>query len=70
MYLLLSSSDIRNQLNEQLRCLENRLEIQVAMVQEIQEFFRRKAEVELEYSRNLEKLVKSTKLRHRQEKQK
>lgn len=70
MYLLFSSSDIRNQLNEQLRCLENRLEIQVAMVQEIQEFFRRKAEVELEYSRNLEKLVKSTKLRHRQEKQK
>lgn len=62
--------DIRNQLNEQLRCLENRLEIQVAMVQEIQEFFRRKAEVELEYSRNLDKLVKNTKLRHRQEKQK
>ncbi|XP_071121830.1 SLIT-ROBO Rho GTPase-activating protein 3-like isoform X3 [Mytilus edulis] len=66
----LNCKDIRNQLNEQLRCLENRLEIQVAMVQEIQEFFRRKAEVELEYSRNLEKLVKSTKLRHRQEKQK
>ena len=40
------------------------------MVQEIQEFFRRKAEVEIEYSKNLERLVKSTKLRHRQEKQK
>ena len=62
--------DIRNQLNEQVRCLENRLDIQVAMVQEIQEFFRRKAEVEIEYSKSLERLVKNTKTRHRQEKQK
>ncbi|XP_069141663.1 SLIT-ROBO Rho GTPase-activating protein 1-like isoform X3 [Argopecten irradians] len=63
-------SNIRNQLNEQLRCLENRLEIQVAMVTEIQDFFRKKAEVEMEYSRSLDKLVKSTKFRHKQEKQK
>lgn len=63
-------TDIRSQLNEQLRCLESRLEVQVAMVTEIQEFFRKKAEVELEYSRNLEKLVKGIKVRHRQEKQK
>jgi SLIT-ROBO Rho GTPase activating protein len=40
------------------------------MVQEIQEFFRRKAEVEIEYSKSLERLVKNTKTRHRQEKQK
>lgn len=40
------------------------------MVTEIQDFFRRKAELEMEYARNLEKLVKQTKLRHRQEKQK
>ncbi|KAJ8302228.1 hypothetical protein KUTeg_021215 [Tegillarca granosa] len=63
-------SDIRNQLNEQLRCMESRLEVQIAMVTEIQDFFRKKAEIEMEYARNLEKLVKQTKLRHRQEKQK
>ena len=68
--LFLSSSDVRNQLNEQIRCLENRLEVQVAMVNEMQEFFRKKAEVEMEYSRQLDKLVKSIKFRHRQEKQK
>lgn len=63
-------SDVRNQLNEQLKCLESRLEVQVAMVTELQDFFRRLSEVEMEYSKSLEKLVKNTKLKHRQEKQK
>ncbi|KAL4227144.1 SLIT-ROBO Rho GTPase-activating protein 1 [Mactra antiquata] len=63
------SKDIRQQLAEQLKCLESRLEVQIAMVQEIQEFYRRKADLEAEYSRNLEKLVKSTWARHKQEKQ-
>ncbi|XP_052282439.1 SLIT-ROBO Rho GTPase-activating protein 1-like isoform X2 [Dreissena polymorpha] len=61
--------DIRQQLGEQLKCLEGRLETQCAMVQEIQDFYRRKAELEMEYSRNLDKLVKSTWSRHKQEKQ-
>ncbi|XP_053377967.1 SLIT-ROBO Rho GTPase-activating protein 1-like isoform X3 [Mercenaria mercenaria] len=64
------SKDIRQQLSEQLKCLESRLETQMAMVQEVQEFYRRKADLEAEYSRNLEKLVKSTWARHKQEKQK
>jgi SLIT-ROBO Rho GTPase activating protein len=42
----------------------------MAMVQEVQEFYRRKADLEAEYSRNLEKLVKSTWAKHKQEKQK
>jgi hypothetical protein len=62
-------SDIRQQLSEQLKCLESRLEIQTSMVQEIQEFYRRKADLEAEYSRNLDKLVRSTWARHKQEKQ-
>ncbi|KAL3852225.1 hypothetical protein ACJMK2_015896 [Sinanodonta woodiana] len=62
--------DIRQQLSEQLKCLENRLEIQTAMVSELQEFFRRKAEIEQEYSRNLERLVKNTWTKHKQERQK
>ncbi|XP_060578641.1 SLIT-ROBO Rho GTPase-activating protein 1-like [Ruditapes philippinarum] len=62
--------NIRQQLSEQLKCLESRLESQMAMVQEVQEFYRRKADLEAEYSRNLEKLVKSTWAKHKQEKQK
>lgn len=68
--IMLPFSDVRSQLNEQLKCLESRLEVQVAMVTELQDFFRRLSEVEMEYSKSLEKLVKNTKLRHRQEKQK
>ncbi|KAL3290006.1 hypothetical protein HHI36_023380 [Cryptolaemus montrouzieri] len=62
--------DIRLQLNEQLRCLDLRMEAQVALVTELQEFFRRRGELELDYSKNLDKLVKSIQLRHREQKQK
>lgn len=62
--------DIRQQLNEQLKCLDVRVETQVALVSEIQDYFRRRAEVELEYSRNLEKLAKGLTARHKAEKQK
>lgn len=65
-----NSKDIRQQLAEQLKCLEGRLEVQTAMVIEIQDFFRKKAELETEYARSLEKLVKATWARHKQEKQK
>ncbi|XP_039277868.1 SLIT-ROBO Rho GTPase-activating protein 1 isoform X4 [Nilaparvata lugens] len=62
--------DIRLQLNEQLRCLDVRMETQVAVVGELQDFFRRRAEVELDYSKNLDKLAKSLQLRHKEQKQK
>uniref|UniRef100_A0A0B7A0M7 F-BAR domain-containing protein n=1 Tax=Arion vulgaris TaxID=1028688 RepID=A0A0B7A0M7_9EUPU len=62
--------DIRQQLNDQLKCLEIKLETEVCIVTELQEFFRRRAEVEQEYARNLDKLVKSMITRHRAEKQK
>ncbi|XP_064487016.1 SLIT-ROBO Rho GTPase-activating protein 1-like isoform X2 [Ornithodoros turicata] len=60
--------DIRQQLNDQLKCLDVRLETQVALVAEIQDYFRRRADVELEYSRSLDKLSKSLLLRHKSEK--
>lgn len=63
-------SDIRLQLNEQLRCLDLRMEAQVALVTELQDFFRRRGELELEYSKNLDKLAKSLQLRHKEQKQK
>lgn len=63
-------SDIRLQLNEQLRCLDIRMEAQVAIVAELQDFFRRRAELELDYSKSLDKLARSIQLRHKEQKQK
>ncbi|XP_046661965.1 SLIT-ROBO Rho GTPase-activating protein 1-like isoform X3 [Homalodisca vitripennis] len=67
---LLFFNNIRLQLNEQLRCLDVRMETQVALVAELQDFFRKRAEVELDYSKNLDKLAKNLQLRHKEQKQK
>ncbi|KAL0611915.1 SLIT-ROBO Rho GTPase-activating protein 1, partial [Plecturocebus cupreus] len=64
-FKLLSSSDlpalasqkIRAQLVEQQKCLEQQTEMRVQLLQDLQDFFRKKAEIETEYSRNLEKLA-------------
>lgn len=63
-------ADIRAQLNEQLRWLDARVEAQVALAAELQEFFRRRAEVELDYSRGLDKLAKGLQLRHKEQRNK
>ncbi|XP_051911862.1 SLIT-ROBO Rho GTPase-activating protein 1b isoform X4 [Hippocampus zosterae] len=49
--------DVRAQLAEQQRCLEQQTEMRVQLLQDLQDFFRKKAEIETEYSRNLEKLA-------------
>ncbi|XP_036127250.1 rho GTPase-activating protein 4 [Molossus molossus] len=49
--------EMRSQLSEQLRCLELQGELRRELLQELAEFMRRRAEVELEYSRGLEKLA-------------
>ncbi|XP_049622216.1 SLIT-ROBO Rho GTPase-activating protein 3 isoform X1 [Suncus etruscus] len=49
--------EIRTQLVEQLKCLEQQSESRLQLLQDLQEFFRRKAEIELEYSRGLDKLA-------------
>lgn len=46
------------------------METQVAIVSELQEFFRRRAEVELDYSKSLDKLVKGLQLRHKEHRHK
>ena len=58
------------QLNDQLRCLDSRLESQQGQLTEIQDIFRRRAEIELAYSRDLEKLAKLVTIRHKEQKQK
>ena len=57
-------------LQSQLRCLEDKVEHQTSMVSEIQEFFKRRSEIELDYSQKLEKLAKTFLARQKQEKQK
>uniref|UniRef100_A0A4W3JLV7 SLIT-ROBO Rho GTPase-activating protein 2 n=1 Tax=Callorhinchus milii TaxID=7868 RepID=A0A4W3JLV7_CALMI len=49
--------EIRAQLLEQLKCLEQQAEARVQLLQDLQDFFRKKSELELEYSRNLERLA-------------
>ncbi|KAF3856384.1 hypothetical protein F7725_017107 [Dissostichus mawsoni] len=62
---------IRNQLVEQFKCLEQQSESRIQLLQDLQEFFRRKSEIELEYSRSLDKLAErfSSKIRSSREHQ-
>lgn len=69
LYKFYSILDLRLQLQEQLKCLDSRVETQVLLTNELQDFFRKKAEIELEYSRNLDKLAKSFALRQKELKQ-
>lgn len=61
--------NIRIQLNEQLKCLDTRLELQQGIVSEVQDVFRRRAEIEANYSRELDKLNKYLTNRNKELKQ-
>jgi len=61
---------VRQQLSDQLKCLDVRVDSHVAMLGELLDFYRRRADVELEYSRGIDKLVKQIMARHKTEKQK
>ena len=63
-------SDIRVQLNEQLKCLDSRLETQQGIVTEFGDIFRRRAEIEANYSKELDKLAKYIANRNKEQKQK
>lgn len=49
---------MRQILIEQLKCFDSKTEGKVLFLADLQEFFRRLAEIELDYSRNLERLSK------------
>ncbi|KAI4826284.1 hypothetical protein KUCAC02_021923 [Chaenocephalus aceratus] len=55
--LKMSGPKIRAQLVEQQKCLDQQTEMRVQLLQDLQDFFRKKSEIEMEYSRNLEKLA-------------
>jgi SLIT-ROBO Rho GTPase activating protein len=61
---------LKNQLNEGVKCLEQRLETQHSFLYELQDFFKKRAEVELQYSKDLDKLVKQIQAKHKSEKSK
>ncbi|XP_042202314.1 SLIT-ROBO Rho GTPase-activating protein 3-like, partial [Callorhinchus milii] len=65
------STEIRAQLAEQFKCLDFQVDIRNQYLQDVGDFFRRKAEIELEYSRGLERLAErfSSKIRHSKEHQ-
>lgn len=67
---LLCVADIRAQLNEQLKWLDCRVESQTGIVAELQDYFRRRADVELDYSRQLDKLAKQLLAKHKSERPK
>ncbi|XP_037947591.1 SLIT-ROBO Rho GTPase-activating protein 1-like isoform X2 [Teleopsis dalmanni] len=67
---ILDFNTIQQQFTEQLRCLDCRVESQVAIIQELQDFYRRRGELEMEYSKSLDKLSRSVLLKHKEQKQK
>lgn len=69
MSMFMNYTDIRTKLEQQLKCLENKMEGQCAMVLEVQEFFRKRAEVEQEYSAKLDKLAKAFQAKQKTEQQ-
>ncbi|VDK62055.1 unnamed protein product [Onchocerca ochengi] len=67
---IIDMSKIRSQLNEQLRCLETRTEAQTAILLELNDYYRKKAELDGEYGKQLEKLAKNIMQKHKNERYK
>ncbi|XP_053328345.1 rho GTPase-activating protein 4 isoform X1 [Spea bombifrons] len=61
--------EIRIQLVEQVKCIDGQVDFRQQLLQDMSEFLRRKAEINLEYSRSLEKLSDrfSSKIRNSKE---
>jgi SLIT-ROBO Rho GTPase activating protein len=53
-----------------MKCLEQRLDTQVSILYELQDFFKKRAEVEAQYSRDLDKITKQILAKHKSEKSK
>uniref|UniRef100_A0A8C5GA54 SLIT-ROBO Rho GTPase activating protein 3 n=1 Tax=Gouania willdenowi TaxID=441366 RepID=A0A8C5GA54_GOUWI len=65
-FIFQHDKDPKHTLVEQFKCLEQQSESRIQLLQDLQEFFRRKAEIDLEYSRSLDKLAErfSSKIRN------
>lgn len=67
MYLF---TEIRAQFADQLRCIEARSETQCALLAELHDYYKRRADVESDHSRQLEKLAKNIASKNRANEQK
>uniref|UniRef100_A0A7E4W175 Rho-GAP domain-containing protein n=1 Tax=Panagrellus redivivus TaxID=6233 RepID=A0A7E4W175_PANRE len=61
---------VRAQVNDQLKCLDGRIDNQIHILSEMNEFFKKKAELDADYARSMEKLAKSCMLKHKNERSK
>ncbi|CAD6191878.1 unnamed protein product [Caenorhabditis auriculariae] len=59
--------EFRAKMGDQLKCLGDRTDVQVASLSELQEFFRRRGELEAEHAGRLEKLAKGIAQKHKTE---
>lgn len=55
--MLIICLEIRSQLNEQVKCLDQHTESRVALLNDVQDFLRRKAEIDSEYAKKVEILT-------------
>lgn len=62
--------EIKIQLQEQLKCLEQRTETQISIYHEINDFCKKRAEIDQDYAKQLDKLAKSAMVRYKSEKTK
>ncbi|KAI6215685.1 hypothetical protein M3Y94_00413500 [Aphelenchoides besseyi] len=62
--------DLKAQFQDQIKCFEHRTDTQITIYHEINEFCKRRADIELEYAKALEKLVKTSMVRCKNEKNK
>lgn len=60
-------AELRAQFSDQLKCIDSKLDLDVTVLAELHEFYRRRALVEQEYSDALAKLVNSLKHKHSNE---
>jgi len=58
--------DIKKQLSDQLGSLDFRTESKIALLNDLQEFFKKRGEVEIEYMRGLDRLAEKSEKATRQ----
>ncbi|CAI2351722.1 unnamed protein product [Caenorhabditis sp. 36 PRJEB53466] len=62
-----ASKEFRTKMSDQLKCLGDRTEVQLSSLSELQDYFRKRGEIETEYACKLEKLSKSIAQKHKSE---
>lgn len=68
--LELQVKDIRQQFVDQVKCLEIRTDAQTSLLVELQDFYKKRADIELDYAKSLEKFSKQLAAKQKTDKQK